>query len=95
MSTDGDPFVAGDYLSAVDAYGQSLSVSVELGDTAMEAQAAFSLGNTFMLMKDYDRATEYLTKHLKIARDLNDKVGDSLPLYFLLDFYSAVVHLRI
>ena len=61
-------------MSAVEAYGQSLSVSSFLSDVAMEAQAAFSLGNTFMLMKDYDKATEYLTRHLKIARDLDDKV---------------------
>ena len=61
-------------MAAIDAYGQSLSVSMELGDVAMEAQAAFSLGNTYMLMQDFDRATDYLTKHLKIARDLNDKV---------------------
>ena len=68
--------LSGDYEAAVEAYGQSLSVSMELVDVAMEAQAAFSLGNTFMLMKDYDKATEYLTRHLKIARDLNDKVNE-------------------
>ena len=55
---------------------------MELKDVAMEAQAAFSLGNTFMLMKDFDKAVEYLTRHLKIARDLSDKV-------------SLVVHLRL
>ena len=76
---------AGDYLSAIDAYGQSLSVSVELGDAAMEAQASFSLGNTYMLMKDYDRATDYLSRHLKIAEDLNDKV------IFLLQPYLGTV----
>lgn len=74
----------------MEAYGQSLSVSMELEDVAMEAQAAFSLGNTFMLIKDYDKAAEYLTRHLKIARDLNDKVGESRSLWCLSTALSAL-----
>lgn len=39
----------------------------------MEAQACYSLGNTYTLLKDYERAIDYHLKHLVIAQDLNDR----------------------
>lgn len=39
----------------------------------MEAQACYSLGNTYTLLQDYERAIDYHLKHLVIAQDLNDR----------------------
>lgn len=39
----------------------------------MEAQACYSLGNTYTLLQDYERAIDYHLKHLIIAQDLNDR----------------------
>lgn len=39
----------------------------------MEAQACYSLGNTYTLLQDFERAIDYHLKHLIIAQDLNDR----------------------
>lgn len=44
----------------------------------MEAQACYSLGNTYTLLQDYERAIDYHLKHLIIAQDLNDRYEHSL-----------------
>ena len=55
---------------------KSLVLSQELGDRAVEAQACYSLGNTYTLLRDYGKAIEYHLKHLQIAQQLQDKVGE-------------------
>ena len=45
----------------------------QLQDRAVEAQACYSLGNTYTLLQDYERAIDYHLKHLIIAQDLNDR----------------------
>ena len=47
----------------------------QLGDLALEAQACYSLGNTFTLLRDYQQAIEYHMRHLSIAQELQDKLG--------------------
>ena len=49
----------------------------QLRDRAVEAQACYSLGNTYTLMQDYERAIDYHLKHLIIAQDLNDRSGQT------------------
>lgn len=44
-----------------------------LKDRAVEAQACYSLGNTYTLLQDYERAIDYHLKHLIIAQDLSDR----------------------
>lgn len=39
----------------------------------MEAQACYSLGNTYTLLQDYERAAEYHLRHLLIAQELADR----------------------
>ena len=39
----------------------------------MEAQACYSLGNTYTLLQDYERSAEYHLRHLLIAQELADR----------------------
>ena len=48
----------------------------DLGDRAVEAQACYSLGNTYTLLRDYPTAIDYHLRHLRIAEELMDKVGE-------------------
>lgn len=41
----------------------------------MEAQACYSLGNTYTLLQDYERAAEFHLRHLLIAQELADRCG--------------------
>lgn len=50
----------------------------QLKDLAVEAQACYSLGNTYTLLQDYERAIDYHLKHLIIAQDLNDRCFHTL-----------------
>ena len=42
-------------------------------DIAYEAQACYSLGNTYTLMKDFSKAIEFHSKHLCYAIQLQDR----------------------
>lgn len=46
----------------------------------MEAQACYSLGNTYTLLQDHERAAEYHLRHLLIAQELADRcAGQTRP----------------
>lgn len=45
----------------------------------MEAQACYSLGNTYTLLQDYERAAEYHLRHLLIAQELADRCAPRAP----------------
>lgn len=48
----------------------------ELEDRAVEAQACYSLGNTYTLLRDYNTAIDYHLRHLDIAQKLHDRIGE-------------------
>lgn len=52
---------------------KTLQLSRQLRDQVMEAQACYSLGNTYTLLQEYERAIDYHLKHLYIAQELNDR----------------------
>lgn len=52
---------------------KTLQLSRQLRDQVMEAQACYSLGNTYTLLQQYERAIEYHLKHLYIAQELTDR----------------------
>ena len=52
---------------------RTLQLARLLKDKAVEAQACYSLGNTYTLLRDYERAIDYHLKHLIIARELKDR----------------------
>lgn len=56
---------------------RTLALAQELGDNAVEAQACYSLGNTYTLLTDYETAIEYHLRHLLIAQKLYDRVGEA------------------
>ena len=47
-----------------------MNVAKILGDRAIEAQAYYSLGNTYTLLQDYTIAIDYHLRHLQIAKQL-------------------------
>ena len=51
----------------------ALEVSMSMGDIAYEAQACYSLGNTYTLMKDYPKAVDFHSRHLRYAIQLQDR----------------------
>jgi hypothetical protein len=55
---------------------RTLVLAQELGDRAVEAQSCYSLGNTYTLLRDYPMAVEYHLRHLIIAQQLMDRVGE-------------------
>lgn len=55
---------------------RTLVLAQELGDRAVEAQAYYSLGNTYTLLRDYPTAVDYHIRHLVIAQQLMDRVGE-------------------
>jgi G-protein signaling modulator 2 len=55
---------------------QTLALAHDLGDRAIEAQACYSLGNTYTLLRDYPTAVDYHQRHLSIAQELMDKMGE-------------------
>lgn len=55
---------------------KTLQLSRQLRDQAVEAQACYSLGNTYTLLQDYERAAEYHLRHLLIAQELADRCAD-------------------
>jgi hypothetical protein len=57
-------------------YRRTLVLAQELGDRAVEAQSCYSLGNTYTLLRDYPIAVEYHLRHLIIAQQLMDRVGE-------------------
>lgn len=56
----------------------------------MEAQACYSLGNTYTLLQDYERAIDYHLKHLIIAQDLNDRIGEGRACWSLGNAHTAL-----
>lgn len=64
----------------------------ELGDRAVEAQACYSLGNTYTLLRDYQTAIEYHLRHLIIAQQLMDRVGEgiSATVFNILHSFTAL-----
>ncbi len=54
-------------------YRKTLQLSRQLRDQVMEAQACYSLGNTYTLLQQYERAIDYHLKHLYIAQELTDR----------------------
>lgn len=49
-------------------FRRTLQLAKQLGDRALEAQACYSLGNTYTLLRDYATAIEYHMQHWQIAQ---------------------------
>lgn len=69
---------------------RTLALSIELGERAVEAQACYSLGNTYTLLRDFPTAIEYHQRHLTIAQELGDKVGEARACWSLGNAHSSI-----
>lgn len=67
-----------------------MALAVELGERAVEAQACYSLGNTYTLLKDYVTTIDYHLRHLAIAQELGDKIGEARSCWSLGNGYSSL-----
>lgn len=56
----------------------------------MEAQACYSLGNTYTLLRDYEVARDYHLRHLMIAQHLGDRVGEGRACWSLGNAHAAL-----
>lgn len=71
-------------------FRRTLVLAQELGDRAVEAQACYSLGNTYTLLRDYETAIEYHLRHLMIAQHLGDRVGEGRACWSLGNAHAAL-----
>lgn len=71
-------------------FRRTLSLAIELGERAVEAQACYSLGNTYTLLRDFPIAIEYHMRHLSIAQELGDKVGEARACWSLGNAHSSI-----
>lgn len=69
---------------------RTLALAQELNDHAVEAQACYSLGNTYTLLREYETAIEYHLRHLLIAQHLLDRVGEGRACWSLGNAYAAL-----
>lgn len=69
---------------------RTLSLAIELAERAVEAQACYSLGNTYTLLRDFPIAIEYHQRHLAIAQELGDKVGEARACWSLGNAHSSI-----
>lgn len=68
------------YVSINFFFRKTLLLARQLKDRAVEAQSCYSLGNTYTLLQDYDKAIDYHLKHLAIAQELKDRCVPTSPL---------------
>ncbi|MBN3293525.1 GPSM1 protein, partial [Polypterus senegalus] len=69
---------------------KTLQLSRQLKDQVMEAQACYSLGNTYTLLQQYEKAVDYHLKHLCIAQELADRVGEGRACWSLGNAYVSL-----
>lgn len=69
---------------------RTLSLAMELGERAVEAQACYSLGNTYTLLRDFPTAIDYHQRHLAIAQELGDRIGEARACWSLGNAHSSI-----
>ena len=69
---------------------RTLSLTVELDERAVEAQACYSLGNTYTLLRDFPTAIYYHHRHLEIAQELGDRVGEARACWSLGNAHASI-----
>ena len=71
-------------------FRKTLDLAIQLNDRVVEAQACYSLGNTYTLLRDYKKAIEYHLRHMKIAQELRDRIGEGRACWSLGNALTAV-----
>lgn len=60
-----------------------MSIGEAMNDETFIARMNFTLGRVYALKQDYDTAIYFHEKHLNLARQLEDSVGQCRAYYFL------------
>ncbi|XP_022790116.1 tetratricopeptide repeat protein 28-like [Stylophora pistillata] len=78
-----------------------LLYAIEVGDKSLEGMCYCSLGNVYQSVGDFQRATQYHERHLKITKEVGDKAGErasygslAYAYYCLRDFEGAIQYLE-
>ncbi|MCK5521805.1 MAG: tetratricopeptide repeat protein, partial [Thiomargarita sp.] len=66
----------GDYETALDYLQQSLQISREIGDRAVEGATLNNISTLYHAQGDYETALDYLQQSLQIRRKIGDRAGE-------------------
>uniref|UniRef100_A0A3P8ZV50 G protein signaling modulator 2 n=1 Tax=Esox lucius TaxID=8010 RepID=A0A3P8ZV50_ESOLU len=78
-----------DYAKALEFHHHDLTLTRTVGDQLGEAKASGNLANTLKVLGRFDEAVVCCQRHLDIAMDLFDKVGQARALYNFGNVYHA------
>uniref|UniRef100_A0A8C5L5U2 G-protein-signaling modulator 2 n=1 Tax=Jaculus jaculus TaxID=51337 RepID=A0A8C5L5U2_JACJA len=74
----------------ISSFRKTLLLARQRKDRAAEAQSCYSLGNTYALLQDYEKAIDYHLKHLAMAQELKDRIGEGRACWSLGNAYIAL-----
>ncbi|CAH8508127.1 unnamed protein product [Dicrocoelium dendriticum] len=80
----------GNFLYFSPLCSNALRIARQLNEICLEAQACYSLGNTYTLLRDPAKAIVYHLRHLLIARRLGDRVGEGRAHWSLSNAFAAL-----
>ena len=66
----------GQYQQAIDLLEQSLDITREIGDRAIERRALGNLGNAYLNLGQYQRAIDLFEKSLVISREIGNRADE-------------------
>lgn len=67
-----------------------MKLAEELNDQLIEAQACYSLGNTYVLLRNHQLAIDYYLRHLSIAQKLQDRIGEGRAYWSLSNVMQTI-----
>lgn len=73
---------------------KALQIARQVRDRGLEAQSCYSLGNTYTLLRDFDKAIEYHIMHLRIAQELKDRLGEGRACWSLGNAFKSMGQLQ-
>lgn len=67
-----------------------MKLAEDLNDQLIEAQACYSLGNTYVLLRNHQLAIDYYLRHLSIAQKLQDRIGEGRAYWSLSNVMQTI-----
>lgn len=73
---------------------KALQIARQIKDRSLEAQSCYSLGNTYTLLRDFEKSIEYHIMHLRIAQELKDRLGEGRACWSIGNAYKSMGQLQ-
>lgn len=67
---------------------EAMNIGESMNDESFIARMNFTIGRVYSLKQDYDTAIYFHEKHLQLARQLEDSIGQCRAYYFLSQLYD-------